>query len=360
VVTCAAPWEWDRSCTTASATDNRTASHSAPCLGADCNSAVDRLYQAMGGSRGSLGALVSKEQPVRPTGTRALYRHGAIYHWGDHVCEVHGDIWSRYQSLGAQTGFLGLPESSTITAHDKRCRYSNFQYGTIYYTPTTGAHELHGALRDKWRSLGSGSSRVGYPTSDTRSASWGNGRYNEFERGAIYYRPGKGAWEVHGAIYDKWKALGRERSLLNFPTSDTRDASWDRGRFSRFDTGAIYYRPGKGAWEVHGAIYDKWNALGRERSLLNFPTSDTKTSADGVGRYGEFDTGVIISRPGKGTFEVHGALFDKWHALGREAGSLGYPTSDTLSGGGGTRISRFEHGELSYDPVTRQVTVTMT
>ena len=163
---------------------------------------------------------------------------------------------------------------------------------------------------------------------------------------------------MHGAIFDKWNALGRERSLLNFPTSDTLDASWDRGRYSRFDTGAIFYRPGKGAWEVHGAIFDKWVALGRERSLLNFPTSDTQTAADGVGRFGEFDTGAIYYRPGKGTWEVHGALFDKWDALGREAGTLGYPTSDTFTASDGRRrISRFEHGELIYDPADGQVTV---
>ncbi len=202
--------------------------------------------------------------------------------------------------------------------------------------------------------------RRGLPHDEHPERVLGKGRYNEFEHGAIYYRPGKGTWEVHGAIYDKWKALGRENSLLNFPISDTLDASWDRGRYSRFDTGAIFYRPGKGAWEVHGAIYDKWVALGREKSLLNFPTSDTQTASDGVTRFGEFDTGAIYYRPGKGTWEVHGALFDKWDELGRETSALGFPKSDTVTAPDGRRrISRFDHGELTYDPADGQVTVVL-
>ena len=357
VVTCTPPWDWDGSCTTSSATDNRTASHSAPCLTADCLSDADRLYKAMGGSGGILGPLVMSEVPIRPAGYQTTYTGGAIYRWNSSVYEVHGAIWDRYRAMGTSTGILGLPTSSTRTAPDGVGRYNTFQYGAIYYTAASGAHEVHGALLDKWMSIGSGTSYVGYPTSDTASASWDRGRYNNFERGAIYWRPNKGAWEVHGAIFDKWDELGRENSLLNFPTSDTGDAARDRGRYSMFDTGAIFWRPNKGAFEVHGALYDKWTSLGRENSLLNFPTSDTQSASWGGGRFNEFDTGAIYWRPNKGAWEVHGALFDKWDELGRENSSLGYPVSDTLTALDGGRYNDFEHGRLTYSPVTRVVTV---
>jgi uncharacterized protein with LGFP repeats len=33
-------------------------------------------------------------------------------------------------------------------------RFNHFQGGSIYWTPGIGAHEVHGAIRDKWASMG--------------------------------------------------------------------------------------------------------------------------------------------------------------------------------------------------------------
>jgi uncharacterized protein with LGFP repeats len=409
VVTCQPPWQWDGSCTTASATDNRTATHSAPCLGSDCESPVDRLWNSLGGAAGVLGKKISGEFAVRPAGYETRFEHGAIFRRDSTVYEVHGAIWDRYVALGAQTGWLGLPIANTRTAHDGIGRYSDFTGGTIYYTAATGAHEMHGALRDKFRKIGV--SRLGYPTTDTRLASSQNGKYNELTHGVIYYRAKWGAWEVHGDLFAKWNALGRERSFLGFPRSDTLNASSQGGRYNEFDYGAIYYRPGHGTWEIHGDIYAKWKALRRERSDVGFPISDTQTGVDGKARYNLFDHGAIYYRPTIGTFEVHRAIFDKWQALGRDAGPLGlpttdiklaattpgkyngfdngiisyhptqgtfavygpiwlkwkqmardngplgYPLSDVTATSGGGSTCRFEHGRLTYDPVTATVTV---
>ncbi|MEV5732881.1 hypothetical protein [Streptomyces sp. NPDC052292] len=48
----------------------------------------------------------------------------------------------------------------------------------------------------------------------------GVGRYNHFENGSIYWTPETGAWEVHGAIRDKWASMGWERSQVGYSTSD--------------------------------------------------------------------------------------------------------------------------------------------
>jgi len=46
------------------------------------------------------------------------------------------------------------------TADDRgRCR--DFEHGPIYWTPQTGAREVHGAIRDKWASMGWERSRLG-------------------------------------------------------------------------------------------------------------------------------------------------------------------------------------------------------
>ena len=38
--------------------------------------------------------------------------------------------------------------------------------------------------------------------------------------GSIYWTPSTGAWSIHGAIRAKWASLGWERSCLGYPVSD--------------------------------------------------------------------------------------------------------------------------------------------
>ena len=44
---------------------------------------------------------------------------------------------------------------------------------------------------------------------------------------------------------------------------------------------------------VSGPIRDKWGELGWELSALGYPTTDTLTTPDGVGRYNLFQGGSI-------------------------------------------------------------------
>jgi LGFP repeat len=120
-------------------------------------------------------------------------------------------------------------------------------YGPIFAS-AAGVHEIHGAIRDRYRAPGNpdGWLLLGYPTTDETATADGVGRYNHFERGSIFWHPQTGAHEVHGAIRDLWAQLGWERSELGYPTSD--EAPLDGGaRRSRFQHGSIYWTPGFGA-----------------------------------------------------------------------------------------------------------------
>lgn len=75
-----------------------------------------------------------------------------------------------------------------------------------------------GAIYAKWQALGEGRGFLGAPTAPEASAA-GQARYARFERGAIYWSPTSGAEPVTGAIYDAWASLGYERGLLGLPTS---------------------------------------------------------------------------------------------------------------------------------------------
>src|SRR5919199_153072 len=62
-------------------------------------------------------------------------------------------------------------------------RFNHFAGGSIYWTPETGAHEVHGAIRDKWANMGWERSELGYPTSDEHDIP--GGRISQFQRGEI-------------------------------------------------------------------------------------------------------------------------------------------------------------------------------
>ncbi|PHN07047.1 LGFP repeat-containing protein [Flavilitoribacter nigricans] len=106
---------------------------------------------------------------------------------------VKGAILQKYNQLGACKGFLGRPNTAEMTTPDRKGRYNHFQGGSIYWTPQTGAHEVHGAIRDKWSAMGWERSFLGYPTSDELKGANGL-RYSEFQGGRICWTAQRGAW----------------------------------------------------------------------------------------------------------------------------------------------------------------------
>lgn len=139
----------------------------------------------------------------------------------------------------AQLAWIGNPKDEGAGADegplpDGRGRVRDFDNGSIYWSPETGAHEVHGAIRDKY---GKVRKWIGYPTTDETGCPDGVGRFNHFEHGSIYWTPETGAHEVHGAIRDKWQSLGWERSKLRYPTTDEHDIPG--GRASNFQGGEI-------------------------------------------------------------------------------------------------------------------------
>lgn len=160
--------------------------------------------------------------------------------------QAHGAIGEKWQSLGGAGGVLGAPTTSETSTPDGVGRYNHFTNGSIYWTPKTGAHEVHGGIADKWASMGWEKSSLGYPTSDETGTSDGVGRYNRFENGSIYWTAETGAHEVHGAIAAKWASIGGEEGPLGYPVSDEfQDGKYRRTNFQHGfiswseDTGAV-------------------------------------------------------------------------------------------------------------------------
>lgn len=79
------------------------------------------------------------------------------------------EIEDKYNALGGEQSFLGRPEHEERACPDGVGRYRQFKLGSIHWHSDTGAHETHGAIRNKWAAMRFERSLLGYPISDERA-----------------------------------------------------------------------------------------------------------------------------------------------------------------------------------------------
>jgi hypothetical protein len=259
----------------------------------------------------------------------------------------------RYAFDPAVRAVLGLPTSSE--AGDGSLRRRDYAGGRMYWTPAAGTYEVHGSILVAYDVTGA-EGRWGAPRTDELPTPDGRGRFNAFTRDDVhfYWTPTTGAHEVHGSIFGLWAAMGFERSIHGYPRSDEMPTPDGRGRFNNFENGGIYWLPAVGARSVYGAIYQKWGQLRWEQGFLRFPTTDELPTPDGGGRFNHFEGGSVYWTPRTGAHEVHGSIRERWAAMGWERSYLGYPTSDEYSVPGGQR-SNFERGTITWTAATGRV-----
>lgn len=115
--------------------------------------------------------------------------------------------------------------------------------------------------------------------------------------------------------------------------------------------GRLYQTP-TGTFEVFGAILDKYLAFGGPGSLLGLPQTNESPTPDGVGRFNHFQGGSIYWTPQTGAHVVYGDIRNRWEQLGWETSYLGYPISDEEAFDEGGRISVFQGGQVYWWPDT--------
>lgn len=304
-------------------------------------------YTKLGGPDGPLGLPTADEAPVRG-GVGTTFTGGRVY-WsaGTGAHAVWGGIAGKYLELAGPEGPLGLPTSDEGDV--KGGRTSTFQGGRVYWSPTTGAHAVWGAIAGRYLELG-GSDKVGFPVSDEAGA--GPGRVTRFEAGSIYWSDATGARFLYGAVLGRYAAA--DPAVVGLPT-DEEAAAGSSGRMVTLQRGVVLWSSETGARLVHGTVLAHHTARGGVSGFLGLPVSELEQVTPSVQR--QIFQGGHVHVSANGTKHVLGAILGQYLALGGAAGRLGAPTSDEYSVPGGRR-SDFVGGSITWTATTGRLTVT--
>ncbi len=241
-------------------------------------------------------------------------------------------LYGKYQSLGGSTGSLGTVQSPYLCGLANGGCFQVFQKGVIYWTPGTGAWAITGAIQEKWGALGREWGALGYPLSDANCGLAAGGCYQLFERGTMYWTATTGASGVYGAVGSKWISTGAENGALGYPVGDQGCGLRDGGCYQPFQRGLVYWTAGTGARIVTGEMATKWGALGRENGALGYPVTDRACGLIASGCYQIFQYGTVYTAPAAGTYVAKGGIGYTWMSGGAENGPLGYPVGDETCG----------------------------
>jgi LGFP repeat len=109
----------------------------------------------------------------------------------------------------------------------------------VQYESGAATHRVYGSICSKWVRLG-GDRRFGAPTTDELPSA--HGRVSHFMGGSIYWSRSTHAHEVHGSIGLTYREAGADASCLGLPVHD--EERFDGGRVSRFEHGVIQWNGG--------------------------------------------------------------------------------------------------------------------
>jgi hypothetical protein len=126
-------------------------------------------------------------------------------------------IMLRYLNDDDWRSFVGSATAAEVV--DGTVRYRSFANSRAYWSQATGVHNVWGPILTKYLAVGGHKYRM--PIGDSFGTPTKPGAYNHFENGmSIFYSDSTGAHQVHGNVRDHWESLGWEQSYLGFPTSD--------------------------------------------------------------------------------------------------------------------------------------------
>ena len=217
--------------------------------------------------------------------------------------EVHGTIAFLYGLAGGPEGFLGLPVTDENATPGGAGRVSEFQGGSIYWSPRrVGTWSTVRSARCTARWAGRRRSSGCRPVERARA---GGGRVTSFQGGEIYWSPATGAHDVHGAIAFVYWLIGGPTSFLGFPLTNESVAPDGVGRYNHFQGGVDLLvarhrvrtrctAPSATSGPRPDGSAARWATRRRAR----------RSTPDGVGRFNRFQGGSDRGLPTGGAFRT--------------------------------------------------------
>lgn len=153
-------------------------------------------YAGLGGVAGPLGRCQTWPYPAANGGEAQNFANGRNY-WHPLVANgfanaVWGRIGERYLELGAEAGSLKYPTSNELPCPNRGfCSFNRFETGNIYWSPTTNAQAVWGAILQEYGRQGYENGRFGLPT--TSEFDTPDGKQVNFEGGWIRWIRNTGA-----------------------------------------------------------------------------------------------------------------------------------------------------------------------
>jgi uncharacterized protein with LGFP repeats len=257
---------------------------------------------------------------------------------------VRGAILARWQSLGAETGPLGYPigDDAAVPGGFR----TDFAGGSVYWSAATGARVVRGAILQRYVAAG-GPASLGFPVADDGGTADGTGALVRLQGGVVYWSARTGAHDVRGAILDRWRSLGAQTGVLGYPVGDD-TAAWGGGYETRFSGGTIYWSPQSGAQMIRrGPLLEHYVASGGPQAL-GYPLSDDETIDGGEGARVVLVPGAVYWSRWTGAHALRGRIYEEWMNSGAQSGPYGYPVSDyaPMADGSGYEV-RFTGGIMN-------------
>ncbi|MEZ5138903.1 MAG: hypothetical protein R2711_09105 [Acidimicrobiales bacterium] len=224
---------------------------------------------------------------------------------------------------------------------DRRGRAARYQNGNIYWTSTTGAHEVHGAILDEFAKQAGVNGVLKYPTSDTRSprtaraatpTSRTGGSTTSARRAPSPCRrrtsPSTRAWAASTAssATPPLRSAPRATSAAATRTTPAGGSTCARARSSRST-----------------APCSPSTSRSRASTALGYPANDLVPAGDGR-KIQWFEKGLVFYTPTTGAFGLWGDILSRYADNGGVTGYLRYPTSEPTPVGDGRHLRHLRAG----------------
>jgi hypothetical protein len=212
------------------------------------------------------------------------------------------------------------------------------------------AFEMHGSIYTKYKAMPD-LKTLGYLVTDESDTTKPGGKKSLFSKGGIYWSSGTGAHPVFNKIYSEYENLG-ESKFWGFPIKDQKTIT---GGFEQeFQNCRFYHKNGDPkAHEVHGSILTKFISSGAT-TKWGFPQtneSDVKRDSVVIGKFSQFEGCTIFWSSASGAFEVHGDIRKKYLDMKGPLSDLGFPTSDETdipNYAGSGKANSFQKGSILW------------